>query len=103
MSLWHETLARVIALIDQKIAEADAHIGDLNSRAFDAWSARRREADDMLVNFVTAVCDGRFTRRTGDQHIVRIAGIQSSSTSGPRSALRNWQSAARKKLGQEVG
>lgn len=101
MSLWHETLARVISLIDQKIAEAEAYDG--NREPFSPYLVRRKEASERLVNILTATCDARFTFRPPHDHKVRIAGIQSSSTSGPRGALRNWQAAARKKLGQEVG
>ena len=44
-----------------------------------------------------------FSYRPPHDHAVRLAGIRSSSTSGFKDALRNWLTAARKKLEADHG
>lgn len=98
MTLWHETLKQLIALVDKELALHTASVGEFDSKNYDAWRSRRQVADSELMIFFTNEHGAVFTEQAAHSHTVRMAGIRSSSTSGWSGALQNWRTAARKKI-----
>ncbi|MCO5083367.1 MAG: hypothetical protein M9955_17135 [Rhizobiaceae bacterium] len=96
-------LQRLARLVQQKLIDADDEIGDLPSSRYHEWRQRRDRADAGLMSFFVSRAGAKFTSRPGGEFTVKMAGIRSSSTGGWSAALRNWQTAAHKKIdaGQE--
>lgn len=100
MSLWMENLQRLVDIVEDKLAAADTVVGSYSRADYERWSARRRSAEEALVEHFTRTEDARFSR-SGDAESIRMAGIRSSSTQGVTAALRNWRTAAQLKLAHE--
>jgi len=98
-TLWHENLERLVRVVEDKLAAADAVVGRYSRDDYQGWVARRRSAEAALVEHFTAAEDARFSR-SGDAESIRMAGIRSSSTQGVTAALRNWRTTAQLKLVQ---
>ena len=103
MTLWMENLQRLIALVEEKLAQAKAEEGEFDHKDYSAWSARHRAAMDKLVAFFGEEENGRFTQQGAHGHTVQMAGIKSTSTGGWYGALQNWKTAAKKKLPADDG
>lgn len=94
MTLWHENLHRIIARIDALMPSDEPSNGlIMNYDELRAFQANVRRVIDLLV----AAEGGRFSSQ-GDTLRLRLAGVQSTCTQGPSGLLRNWQTAARRKL-----
>lgn len=92
-------LQRLVALVGQKLAEADELVGDLPSSRYHEWRGRRDRADRAMMDFFRAEAHAEFRIRPSDSHSVTMAGLRASSTMGFAGALRNWQTAAEKRIG----
>lgn len=101
-----ETLRRLIHLIDVSIEKALADLGprpDFNiehSGTYFAWRRREQAAYRGIVQHLVDHHGGRFTERPPDGNALKLAGIRTTCTSGPAGLLRNWQNAARRRLGE---
>lgn len=62
------------------------------------WAERRHRLVQALKAELAQRHGAAFSESSGAGHSVRLAGIRSSSTIGPDVALRNWVTAARKRL-----
>ncbi len=98
MTLWQETLSTLIPIVAAKLAEAaedDRQCSHLD------WASqldhRAISTAELLIYFANEH-DARFTERPPHDYRVRLAGIQSTSTSGYRGALQNWKRAAEQKV-----
>ncbi|MES0164870.1 hypothetical protein NKJ87_02595 [Mesorhizobium sp. M0027] len=103
MTLWIETLERLVELLDEKLAVAKAETGEFMHADYSAWRARHDMAEAKLVEFFTNEEGARFNPRPAGEHSVRMAGLRASSTSGTTGALTNWRTAARKKIAADDG
>lgn len=93
------TLQRLVAIVDQKLDEHSAEEGVMNGmRDYAAWRERRAAATAKLVEFLTANEGARFREKPPHDHSVTMAGIRASSTMGLVGALKNWTTAARKRI-----
>lgn len=102
-------LARLINVIDDKIAAMDAELGPRPSwntddfKTRDAWGHAERAALQRLIQQLQAEEGAIFSLAGAHDHSIRLAGFRSSSTSGWRGALRNWQIAAQRRLERGQG
>lgn len=80
------------------LAEAEKATGNPGGDYF-VWSRRRRNEEANLARRLTTALDARI--KVESQATVSIAGIRSTSTSGLFSAVRNWLTAADKRLAAE--
>ncbi|MER8990443.1 hypothetical protein [Mesorhizobium sp. M0678] len=103
MTLWIETLERLVALLDEKLAVAKAETGEFGHAEYSAWRARHDMAEAKLIEFFTNEEGARFNPRPAGEHSVKMAGLRASSTSGTTGALTNWRTAARKKIAAQDG
>lgn len=100
MTLNQQLLTELIPLVEKKLAAADAEAGEFDRDHYTAWRERQRAAENRVMDFFTDRYDARFAAQ-GDTHMVVMAGIRSTSTSGWSSAFRNWRASAEKKLGPD--
>lgn len=94
-------LERLISVIDQELAHAPAYPDWHNGDTFEQRDADRRayhQAMDAIVERVVRDHGARFNPSAAGASTIRIAGIQSSCTSGNHGLLRNWQAAARRRI-----
>ncbi|WP_336071506.1 hypothetical protein [Nitratireductor rhodophyticola] len=100
-------LHRLINLVDALLIGLDEKLG-----ARPAWeSSTLEERDDYwraehgalneLRDRLAETEGARFYHQPPDGHAIRMGGIRSSSTSGWRGALTNWQKAARRRIQKE--
>lgn len=95
MTLWHENLQRIIAKIDA-LMPADRPSNGANMADYEAMLLYQSEVRRVIEQLVEAE-GGRFSQQGGTLRL-RLAGVQSTCTSGPSGLLLNWQSAARRNL-----
>jgi hypothetical protein len=100
--LWIETLERLVALVDEKVAAANAEAGEFSHADYDAWRKRHVEAETKLIAFFTNEEAARWSY-SGAAYALKMAGIRSSATSGYSGALANWRTAARKQIAKADG
>jgi hypothetical protein len=90
-------LERLIGLIDSKLATLPRP----------AWhdSEARRHRHNLLETIVRELGDeaGGHSFKDGSIYTLRMAGVATSCTSGVEQLLRNWQTAARKRIAKEAG
>lgn len=94
-------LERLISVIDQELAQAPAYPDWHNGDTFEQRDADRRayhQAMDAIVDRIVKGHGARFNPSAAGASTLRIAGIQSSCTSGNQGLLRNWQAAARRRI-----
>lgn len=91
-------LERLARLVQRKLIDANDEVGDLPSSRYHEWRQRRDRADAGLMSFFVSRAGAKFTSRPGGEFTVKMAGIRSSSTGGWSAALRNWQTAAEKRI-----
>lgn len=90
-----------IANLERLIGRIDAMIAALPVRGdhydYDQWQRYRDAAQDTFQRLL-AEENGR--TRPNDVSVIhlKLAGIATSSTSGPTHAMRNWQTAARRRI-----
>lgn len=93
MTLWQENLSRLIARIDELMPSEQPAQGHI---AYEEFQAHQRKLDAVVAQLVDEE-GGRHSRSNGAE-VLRLAGLQTSCTSGPGELLRNWQNAARRKI-----
>lgn len=71
---------------------------DYRGSAYGVWRRRCLEVTDQVVAALTTHGGATINAGTGDVTRIRLAGITSSSTQGLNGALRNWKTAAEKRL-----
>lgn len=89
-------LLKIVDFIDEQLVTVPA----LDSSSMDAYS-KTRAAVTAAEARVRNVLAHRFAARitaASDVTAVSIHGIRSTSTTGMQGALRNWQTAARRRL-----
>lgn len=91
------TLKRALLVVELALGEASASIGAIEDGGYSAWSDRRRAAMDKLTADLAVSCGARIASQY-DAARVKICGIASTSTTGVEGALKNWMTAARKRL-----
>lgn len=91
-----DTIAMVAAMIEDAEKAAGTYAGDPQG-----WHARHRHEMDKLRVRLQSRLGARIDDRW-DRASIRLAGIRSSSTSGLAGALRNWLTAAGKRLEKEA-
>jgi len=96
-------LAKAIEAVGKALADADSKVGPFDSQDYSAWRSRQREAEAEVIKFLTENFDAKFKRNPPHDSVVRLLGIRASSTSGTTSALRNWMTAAKKRIAAEGG
>ncbi|OEI83703.1 hypothetical protein GRI33_06175 [Brucella sp. BO3] len=96
-------LIKAIEAIGDALADADRKVGPFDGQDYSAWRERQRKAEAEVVQFLTDSYDAKFKRSPSHDSIVRILGIRASSTSGTAGALRNWMTAASKRIAAEGG
>ncbi|MER9851788.1 hypothetical protein NKJ55_31710 [Mesorhizobium sp. M0106] len=101
MTLWIETLERLVPLVEQKLAEASAEVGEYSHADYDGWRQRRAAAEAKLTTFFTDQEGARFN--VGSENSVKMAGLRASSTSGLVGAPSNWRTAAGKQIAKADG
>lgn len=89
-------LSIAIARTEALLAEADAKAGTYADDP-SGYHARLRFELDRIGNLLANEFGARINDRW-DGAAIRMAGIRSSSTMGLGDALRNWLTAARKRL-----
>lgn len=101
MTLWHENLRRLIALVERLDAEAVAKAGPSPAAGAGDWMEWHRGLRSAYGAVSAQLADEENARisERGDCTTLLMAGIRSSSTGGFSGALRNWQRAAEKKIG----
>ncbi|KQZ87223.1 hypothetical protein ASD64_07230 [Mesorhizobium sp. Root157] len=100
MTLWINNLKRLVALVDEQMAHVSEASGSSDTKTikdYAAWRKRHDAAMRALMAFFMNQEDASFTSR-GSDCSVKMASIRSTCTSGFDGALRNWQTAARKKI-----
>ncbi len=97
-----ERLSRLVDTVSVQLIKADEKSGAFDPTNYSDW---RRRYDIAVADLKrTMEAEGAvFSYRPPHDHAVRLAGIRSSSTSGFEGALRNWLTAARKKLEADHG
>lgn len=99
-----QDLARLVDVIDAKIAAMDAELGPRPGWETDNMAQRedyrRREQAALDVLLLKLVAEEGGTTGFGGwgDYYIRLGGFRSSSTSGWRGCLSNWQAAARKRI-----
>jgi len=96
-------LTKAIEAVGKALTDADGKVGPFDSQDYSAWRNRQREAEAEVVQFLTENYDAKFKRSPSHDSMVRLLGIRASSTSGTTSALRNWMTAAKKRIATEGG
>ena len=105
MTLWQENLTRLVALIDRLVREGGPRCGErpdwpAHRARLAAWEKRPGEEPEAIKAHLASHEGARFSRRPGYECAVKLAGIRSSCTGGEWGVLRNWQTAARRKIEQ---
>lgn len=98
-----ERLTRLVNLVAEKLAEADAETGKFDSSDYSAWRKRHDAAEGKVKQFLADTEGAAFSERPPHDHAVRMAGIRSTSTSGFTGALGNWRRAALAAIGAAEG
>ena len=99
-----DNLTRLIARVDQLVADQAAEVGprpDWFSSTFDerrAWDTADRAAWAKLEEILERNEAARIGQSTFGSHTLTMAGVRATCTSGMAGLLRNWQAAARRKL-----
>lgn len=99
-------LKRLIAVIDNELAQAPAFPDWHNGDTFEKRDADRRayhQAMDAIVERIVKDQGARYNPSAHGASTLRIAGIQASCTSGISGLLRNWQAAARRRIEKQGG
>jgi endonuclease YncB( thermonuclease family) len=94
-------LERLINWIDGAIATAPAWPQWNNGDSFETRQAAQAEHHAGMARIITTLCDqhgARYNGSAASASTLRIAGIQTSCTSGTPGLLRNWQAAARRRI-----
>ena len=93
----------LIHAVEMKLAKLDEAVGTRPDwRDFDAvsaWQTRQTQEFDRLKDELEEL-GARFSGSHSSDASVKLGGIRSTSTSGTHSALKNWLTAARKRLGK---
>lgn len=97
MTLWQENLERLVQLVSELLHAAREEIGPYDPADYDNWRARSRDADQRVQECLERDADARFTVK-GDAHMVRMASIRATSTTGWHGALGNWLNQATTRL-----
>lgn len=97
MTLWQENLERLVELVSELLRAAREEVGQYDPADYDNWRARSRAADRRVQERLERDADARFTVK-GDAHMVRMASIRATSTTGWHGALGNWLSQATARL-----
>lgn len=92
-------LERLISLVEDEIARIDVESGSFSHADYLAWRKKSDAAEGEARNRLEQI-GAKFTCRPPHDHAVKLAGIRSSSTSGYVGALRNWQRAAKTRIGK---
>ncbi len=92
MTLWQENLTRLIRVIDEKLSKVEP----VDTTDCDAFRRRRAQVEAVLGEMATE--EGAYYR-LGSENRFRLAGLATTCTGGAEGLLRNWQNAARRKLG----
>lgn len=110
-----ERLKELVSIVEREIARINDACGPLpagrSSHAMEVvgnwfetmetwWKKRAEEIEESKRRL--AVEGAAFTYSPPNTFAIRLAGIRSSSTSGFIGAFRNWITAARKRLGENV-
>ncbi len=99
-----ESLEALIKSIDDELAAIDEKLGERpewSTASFEVMKAfRDREEKELhaLRIRMTGCMNARFYYQPAHEHRMKLAGISTSSTSGWRHLLRNWQNAARRRI-----
>lgn len=102
MSVDCANLRRLIALAEAKFEEVDAEAGAFDPANYAIWRQRYDAAIEGLIIVPLCALEGAvFSSGPAYEYLVRMAGIRATSTSGYESALRNWCTAAVKKIQRE--
>ncbi|MCH4541404.1 hypothetical protein [Ochrobactrum sp. A-1] len=96
-------LIKAIWAVENALADADREVGPFDGQDYSAWRNRQREAESEVVQFLTENYDAKFKRSPSHDSMVHLLGIRARSTSGTIGALRNWVTAARKRIAAEGG
>lgn len=94
MTLWQQNLSRLIARINELMPSEQPANGMYME--YEEFQAHQRKLDAVVKQLVDEE-GGRHSRSNGAE-VLRLAGLQSSCTTGPHGLLRNWQNAARRKI-----
>lgn len=89
-----QTLRRLIDLIDRRLNA----IPDTDWRDDAAWRAARNAETQILIDLRDT--EGATFRDDGLGATLKLAGIRTTCTAGAAGVLRNWQSAASRKIEQ---
>ncbi len=103
MTLWTENLVRLVAIVGEKLDVHHEARGEFDQANYSAYFERSRIADDEIKAFFSQEADASFTQRGAHEHVVRMAGIRSTSTSGWTGALQNWKRSAEAKIAKAAG
>lgn len=101
-------LHRLINLVDALLTGLDEKLGAQPAWDNSSYEARleywraEHAALDTLRDRLAETEGARFYHQPPDGHAIRMGGIRSSSTSGWRGALTNWQNAARRRIQKEA-
>ncbi|ESY42069.1 hypothetical protein X747_14990 [Mesorhizobium sp. LNJC384A00] len=102
-TLWIETLQRVVQVVDEKLAAANAEQGEYSHTDYDGWRRRTAAAQEKLIAYFTNEEGARFNDRPAHEVSVKMAGVRATSTGGTTAALRNWHTAACKRIAADDG
>ncbi len=99
MTLWQQNLSRLIARINELMPSEQPANGMFLE--YEEFRAHQRKLDAVVKQLVDEE-GGRHSRSNGAE-VLRLAGLQTSCTTGPAGLLRNWQSAALRKIASARG
>lgn len=90
-----------LAYVDQECGRQPQHGQEgYTFKAMDAWW-RKRDQAFKLARERLASEGAAFSFKSAHDHVLRLAGIRSSSTSGWQGAFYNWITAAERRLKRE--
>lgn len=88
-----QELRRLIGIVRSKLSEIPSFGGSDNA-SWDTANSHR----EAVVTEIVAATGAVLLAAHWDGVSVKLAGIRATSTSGPQGALRNWATAAEKRL-----
>lgn len=90
MTLWQENLEQLLHLVGELLQAAAEEVGPYDAADYSNWRARFDAAYQRIRERLEKDANARFTVK-GDAHMVRIASIRATSTTGWNGALNNWR------------
>ncbi|HEV2501633.1 MAG TPA: hypothetical protein VGV39_01070 [Mesorhizobium sp.] len=89
MTHWQENLEQLLRLVGELLQAAREEAGPFDQANYGDWRARVDAADQRIRERLQRDANARFTAK-GDVHMVHMAGIRATSTTGWHGALNNW-------------